>query len=53
LESLEKVNKGVLKLIEHKLSLSDPKPWKLQQIRQKPVNRYDLRAFLCLKFATV
>jgi hypothetical protein len=26
LESLEKVNKGVLKLIEHKLSLSDPKP---------------------------
>ena len=27
LESLEKVNKTVLKLIEHKLEHADPKPW--------------------------
>lgn len=27
LESLEKVNKTVLKLIEHKLEQTDPKPW--------------------------
>ena len=35
LESLEKVNKTVLRLIEAKLSESDPKPHKSVQLRHK------------------